>query len=140
LLDWDTLKWAVARLEAIGLDPALLPPLRWPHEEAGAPLPVLAQRFGLRADVRIIVGAGDVLALISGAPPELGQVTCSIGTSSMVFAPLPPGCKIADSESRIYVYPLLPYPLLGGVSSTPEPPFSGHGRRYTRARGASSKR
>ena len=118
LLDWDTLNWAGSRLEMIGLDPALLPPLRWPQEEAGALLPQAAARFGLRQDVRVIVGAGDVLALITGAPPAHSQVTCSLGTSSMVFMPLPPGQTVAHSENRLYIYPLLPHPLLGGVSST----------------------
>jgi len=118
LLDWDTLNWAGARLEMVGLDPALLPPLRWPHEEAGSLLPQVATRFGLSEDVRIIMGAGDVLALITGAPPMRGQVTYSLGSSSMVFTPLPPGHTVADSENRLYVYPLLPYALLGGVSST----------------------
>ncbi len=118
LLDWDTLTWANDRMAAIGLDPALLPPFRAPHEDAGALLSEWAGRFGLRADLRVITGAGDVLALITGAPPELGQVTCSLGSSSMVFMPQPPGYQAAEGENRLYVYPLLPYPLLGGVTST----------------------
>lgn len=117
MLDCDTLNWAGSRLEMIGLDPALLPPLRWPHEEAGLLRPRVATRFGLSEDVRIIVGAGDMFALITGAPPMRGQVTCSLGTSSMVFTPLALGHTVADSENRLYVYPLLPYSLLGGVSS-----------------------
>ena len=118
LLDWQTLTWATSRLELIGLDPALLPPLRWPHEDGGSLLPHLAARFGLKADVKVIVGAGDVLALIAGAPPIPGQVTCSLGSSSMVFCPLAPDQIVTDSTDRLYVYPLLPYRLLGGVSST----------------------
>jgi sugar (pentulose or hexulose) kinase len=59
-----------------------------------------------------------VLALIGGAPPLPGQAMCSLGSSSMVFAPLPPDHAVADPANRLYVYPLLPYPLLGGVSST----------------------
>jgi sugar (pentulose or hexulose) kinase len=114
LLDWEAPVGRCASGDRV--DPPC--PRRSAGRRGGALLPELAGRFGLRKDVRIIAGAGDVLALISGAPPELGQVTCSIGTSSMVFGPLPPGHKIADSESRLYVYSLLPYPLLGGVSST----------------------
>jgi xylulokinase len=73
LLDWDTMNWVGSRLEMIGLDPVLLPPLRWPHEDAGALLPQVAASFGLSENVRIIVGAGDVLALITGAPPMRGR-------------------------------------------------------------------
>lgn len=118
LLDWQTLTWATSRLELIGLDPAILPSLRWPQEDGGSLLPGIAARFGLRDDVKVIVGAGDVLALIAGTPPVPGQVTCSLGSSSMVFGPMPPGQTVADPADRLYVYPLLPYPLLGGVSST----------------------
>jgi len=118
LLDWETLTWATARLESIGVDPAILPPMRWPQEDAGRLLPQWAARFGLRTDIKVIVGAGDVLALVAGAPPHMGQVTCSMGSSSMVFCPLPPGQRVDDPQRRIYAYPLLPYPLLGGVSST----------------------
>ncbi len=48
----------------------------------------------------------------------MGQVTCSLGSSSMVFCPLAPGQAVDDPRHRVYTYPLLPYPLLGGVSST----------------------
>lgn len=118
LLDWQTLRWASERMEMIGLDPGILPPLRRPQDDAGRLLPAMAAELGLRADISILTGAGDVLALIAGAPPIPGQATCSLGSSSMVFAPLPPGRTVADPASRLYVYPLLPYPLLGGVSST----------------------
>ena len=97
LLDWETLTWAASRLESIGVNPAILPPLRWPQEDAGRLLPQLAARFGLRADVKVIVGAGDVLALIAGAPPSVGQVTCSLGSSSMIFCPLAPGQAVSRS-------------------------------------------
>ncbi len=118
LLDWATHTWATDRLAAVGLDPAVLPPLRRPEDDGGRLLPHLAARYGLAADVKIIVGAGDVLALVAGAPPRVGQVTCSLGSSSMIFAPLAPGQTVNDPRGRIYTYPLLSYPLLGGVSST----------------------
>ena len=118
LLDWQTLAWAGERLEMAGLDPGLLPPLRQPHDHAGRLLPAMAAELGLAADGAVLVGAGDVLALITASPPLPGQVTCSLGSSSMVFAPLPPDHPVADPTNRLYIYPLLPYPLLGGVSST----------------------
>lgn len=65
--------------------------------------------------MKIVVGAGDVLALVAGTPPRVGQVTCSLGSSSMIFAPLAPGQTVNNPHGRIYTYPLLSYPLLGGV-------------------------
>ncbi|NPV55252.1 MAG: hypothetical protein HPY76_01065 [Anaerolineae bacterium] len=118
LLDWDTHQWATSRLNAVDIVPSILPPLVQPNEVAAPLLPHIAERFGLNPRARVLVGAGDVLALISGAPSQPGRVTCSLGSSSMVFAPLPAGVSITDPLERIYVYPLLPQPLLGGVSST----------------------
>lgn len=118
LLNWETLKWAEERLSQIGISPSILPPLCHPEDDAGTLLPDMAETFGLRSDVRVIVGAGDVLALISSAPPASGRVTCCLGSSSMVFYPLAEGQDISDPLGRLYVYPLLPYRLLGGVSST----------------------
>jgi xylulokinase len=118
LLDWETQTWAMSRLAACGIDPALLPPLLHAQDDAGPVLAPLAARYGLAPDVKVIVGAGDVLALVTGAPPQSGRVTCSMGSSSMVFAPLVAGQTVAGAGQRLYIYPLLPYPLLGGVSST----------------------
>ncbi|NPV78321.1 MAG: hypothetical protein HPY59_18350 [Anaerolineae bacterium] len=118
LLDWERLAWAPERLERIGIDPGILPPLCKPEDDGGPLLPEMARRFGLSVDLKVVVGAGDVLALITGAPPATGRVTCSFGSSSMVFYPLLEGQKVEDPQGRLYVYPLLPYPLLGGVSST----------------------
>jgi xylulokinase len=118
LLDWEKLEWAVERLEWAGISPAILPPLRQPTDLAGRLLPEIASLWGLRPDVKVLVGAGDVLALVTAAPPAPGRLTCSMGSSSMVFYPLAPGQDCRDPQQRIYSYPLLPYRLLGGVSST----------------------
>jgi len=118
LLDWETLTWATDRLASCGIDPALLPPLLHAQDDAGTVLAPLAARYGFAPDVKVLVGAGDVLALVTGAPPQSGRVTCSMGSSSMVFAPLATGQTVAGAGQRLYIYPLLPYPLLGGVSST----------------------
>ncbi|MCC6148077.1 MAG: hypothetical protein IT308_10975 [Anaerolineaceae bacterium] len=118
LLNWERLAWAPERLERIGIPSNILPPLCKPEDDGGPLLPEMAHKLGLSIDIRVIVGAGDVLALITGAPPMAGRVTCSLGSSSMVFYPLLEGQKVEDLQGRIYVYPLLPYPLLGGVSST----------------------
>ncbi len=118
LLDWDRLGWAVERLEWAGISPDILPSLRQPTDLAGPLLPEIANLWGLSPDVKVLVGAGDVLALVTAAPSAPGRLTCSMGSSSMVFYPLAPGQECRDPQERIYSYPLLPYRLLGGVSST----------------------
>ena len=118
LLDWDKMDWAKNRLEWAGISPSILPPLRRPTDLAGKLRPGIAQQLGINPDVKVLVGAGDVLALVTAAPAAVGRVTCSTGSSSMVFYPLAPGQNCSDPQNRIYHYPLLPYRLLGGVSST----------------------
>ncbi len=118
LLDWNSLDWARERLEYIGLDPKILPPILQPDEEAGSLLPEFIERFQINPSAKVIAGAGDVLALISGAPPEKGRLNCSIGSSSMIFTPLGMEQDVVDAKNRLYTYPLLKVPMLGGVSST----------------------
>lgn len=118
LLDWDSQTWATERLNAVGLPPTVLPPLR-PADDDGGPIrPDVAESLGLSPETRVVVGMGDAAALFGAAPPMPGRVTCSMGSSSMVFAPLPAGQVVEDPAGRLYVYPFGPYPLLGGISST----------------------
>ncbi len=118
LLDWTSRTWAVERLALAGLDPDVLPPIRPADGDGGVLRPEVARSLGLSPGVRVVVGMGDVAALFGAAPPRPGRVTCSLGSSSMVFAPLPPGQEVHDRLDRLYVYPFGPYPMLGGVSST----------------------
>jgi len=118
LLNWETLDWAADRLIELEIDPGILPPLACPGDDGGKIKSEYVLEYGLNANAKVIVGAGDVLALISSAPPSSGRVTCSIGSSSMVFSPIEKDKKQCDPLNRIYTYPLLEYPLLGGVSST----------------------
>jgi xylulokinase len=118
LLDWEHMDWAVDRLEWAGISPSILPPLRQPTDLAGKLLPEIGNQLGLNPDVRVLVGAGDVLALVTAALPAVGRVICSMGSSSMVFYPLAKDQNCNDPQNRIYNYPLLPYRLIGGVSST----------------------
>ncbi|MDX9850937.1 MAG: FGGY family carbohydrate kinase [Anaerolineaceae bacterium] len=118
LLNWETLDWATDRLAFIGIDPKILPPILQPEDEAGTLLPQVVERFKLNPLTKVIAGAGDVLALISSAPPAKGRLNCSLGSSSMIFCPLEPHEILVDPFNRIYTYPLLRVPMLGGVSST----------------------
>lgn len=118
LLLREQLMWAVDRLQLVELDPAVLPPLRSASDDAGPLLPAVAASLGLLPTAKVIVGAGDVLALLGGAPPQPGCLTCCLGSSSMIACPLAEGQVIADPQQRLYIYPCLPWPLLNGVLST----------------------
>jgi len=118
LLNWKTHDWAKERLTYIGINPEILPPILQPEDEAGALLPQVTERFKINPHAKVIAGAGDVLALISSAPPAKGRLNCSLGSSSMIFCPLEPNESVVDPQNRIYTYPLLRVPMLGGVSST----------------------
>ena len=118
LLDWPSREWAVERLALVGLGPEVLPAIRPAAAGAGPALPEVARALGLDPELRVVVGMGDVAALFGAAPPRPGRVTCSMGSSSMVFAPLAAGQEVRDPSGGLYVYPFGPYPMLGGVSST----------------------
>ncbi len=118
LLDWETGSWATERLELVGLDQSVLPPALKPDTVVGPPVPEIADQLGLNPGARVVVGMGDVAALIGGAPPRPGRVVCSLGSSSMIFMALAADQHPQDPSHRLYTYPLGPYRLLGGVSST----------------------
>jgi len=118
LLDWDRRSWAMERLGLVGLDADVLPPIRPADSDGGSVCPEVVRSLGISQDVRVVVGMGDVAALFGAAPAKPGRVICSMGSSSMVFAPLGVGQQVEDPSHRLYVYPFGPYPMLGGVSST----------------------
>lgn len=118
LLDWKDCRWVEERLSLVGLEPDVLPPIRPANGDGGSVLPEVAHSLGLNPDIRVVVGMGDVAALFGAAPPAQGRVICSLGSSSMTFAPFNQRQQVDDPEDRLYVYPFGPYPLLGGVSST----------------------
>lgn len=118
LWDYAGERWAVERLAYAGLPASALPPVRGPEEAAGALLPAVAAELGLPAGAQVIVGAGDVIALLAGAPPDPGILSYSLGSSSMTSVLLAPGQQADDPQGRIYLYRIGPHRLLNAVSST----------------------
>jgi xylulokinase len=118
LMNWDDRSWASERLALVGLDPSVIPPTYEPNGVVGFPKPEIAEQLGLNPKTRVVAGMGDVAALIGGAPPKPGRVVCSLGSSSMIFMALAADQQPQDPTHRLYTYPLGPYRLLGGVSST----------------------
>ena len=118
LLDWEQRTWALDRLKLVNLDSVVLPSLHLASDEAGSLLPDVAATLGLSSAAKVIVGAGDVIALMSGAPPQTKRLTCSLGSSGMISCLLTDQHVISDPRHRLYIYPFLPYRLLNGVLST----------------------
>jgi xylulokinase len=118
LYDYNRNTWATERLALVNLSPAVLPELRPAAEMAGPVLPQVAARLGLSPATQVLVGAGDVMALLGGAPPASGRLAYSLGSSGMISCLLTPDQIINDPRQRLYIYPLLPYRLLNGVVST----------------------
>jgi xylulokinase len=118
LLDWENRTWALDRLELVGLDSSVLPQARKADAIVGPPVRDIADSLGINNEAKIVVGMGDVAALIGGAPPKPGRVVCSLGSSSMIFMALAEDQYPFDPTHRLYTYSLHPYRLLGGVSST----------------------
>ena len=118
LMNWEDRSWATERLALVGLDPSVLPPTHQANAVVGPPHREVAEKMGLNPEAKVVVGMGDVAALIGGAPAQPGRVVCSLGSSSMIFMALAKDQHPQDTAHRLYTYPLGPYRLLGGASST----------------------
>jgi xylulokinase len=118
LLDWQSRRWVAERLHYAHLDGTVLPPLRGEGEVVGVVLDSVADALGLPRATPVIVGVGDVAAILGGAPIEPGRVMIAMGTSSMLYAILPDHLRdVRDENDGIYPYDLCGFRLLGGVSS-----------------------
>jgi xylulokinase len=117
LLDWERRTWAVERLALVGLTPDALPAIKPSHADAGALAPEMAAHLGLSPDVRVIVGAGDVISLLGVAPMQPGRMICTLGSSTMLATPVPHAFQ-EDPQHRLHLYPFLPIPILNGIQST----------------------
>lgn len=118
IYDFDRKEWAEARMGLVGLKPTVLPEIRHSGVEGGKLLPQVAAELGINPDIKIIVGMGDIAALLGGAPHKEGRVVCSLGSSSMIFSVLPKDCTPSLPRDALYTVNLEPYRLYGGVSST----------------------
>ena len=77
----------VLALEAVRLNPALLPPVIAPEGVAGSVTGEAAQQFGLAAGTKVACGAGDNAAAALALDFGPGEAALSLGTSGTVYAP-----------------------------------------------------
>ncbi|MEU3497663.1 rhamnulokinase family protein [Kitasatospora cineracea] len=86
LYDARTGNWSTPILTALGLDPALLPPLRRPGDHAGTVLPHVAAATGLRPGTPLVaVASHDTASAVAAVPAttaDFAYISC--GTWSLV--------------------------------------------------------
>jgi xylulokinase len=87
LLDPRTRRWSAPVLDAVGVDPALLPELAAGTQPAGRVTAAFAEATGLSPDTVVVVGCGDEMAATLGAGVYApGEVCDVVGTAEPVCA------------------------------------------------------
>ena len=103
LFDLAARDWSPEVLEALHLDPSLLPPTFEGPEVTGAVTAAAAEATGLRPGTPVVAGAGDQAANAVGvgaiAP---GIVALSLGTSGVVFAATEQ--PIVEPRGRVHAF------------------------------------
>ena len=80
-------RWSTAMAESLGIDSSILPKVYESSEVTGAVTEEAASRTGLKAGTPVVGGGGDQAAsAIGNGIVESGAVSCTVGTSGVVFA------------------------------------------------------
>src|SRR5512140_850310 len=80
-------RWSYEMMDGLGLDRAILPRCYESSEVTGAITAEVAALTGLAAGTRVVGGGGDQAAsAVGNGIVELGIVSCTLGTSGVVFA------------------------------------------------------
>jgi xylulokinase len=103
LYDVVNRRWALPLAERIGVDKALLPPVYESAQVAGKVTAAAAEWTGLAAGTPVVAGAGDQAAsAVGNGIVEAGLVSCTIGTSGVVFAHMD---EVAyDPDGRVHTF------------------------------------
>ena len=104
LVELATRDWSPAVVEALGIDPAWLPPTNEGTQITGVVSAAAAEATGLRAGTPVVGGGGDQAAGGVGVGAvEEGIVALSLGTSGVVFAGA--NSPIYEPEGRLHAFP-----------------------------------
>lgn len=80
--------WSAPLLEALHIDPGLLPPLGESAQPAGELLPQAADEIGLKPGTPVVFGGSDqACQAIGHGVIDPGVVSCTIGTGGQLLAP-----------------------------------------------------
>lgn len=103
MLDVVKRAWSPEMMSGLDLDPAILPRVHESSDLTGAVLPEAAESTGLAMGTPVIAGAGDQAAsAIGNGIVEPGTVSCTIGTSGVVFAYLKEPAY--DPQGRVHTF------------------------------------
>lgn len=103
LFDLAQRDWSAEVLEALGIDPAWMPPTFEGPQFTGEVTAEAAEATGLRAGTPVAAGGGDQAAQAVGVGAvEPGIVALTVGTSGVVFAPTP--SALIEPEGRLHAF------------------------------------
>ena len=103
LLDVVTRRWSREMVERLKLDAALLPGLKESVEVTGTVTSAAAAATGLKEGTPVVGGAGDQAASgVGNGIVKPGAVSCTIGTSGVVFAYL--DRPQYDPQGRVHTF------------------------------------
>ena len=103
LFDLAARDWSPVMLEALGLDPAWMPPTFEGPEVTGVVSGAAAAATGLRAGTPVVAGGGDQAANAVGTGVVVpGRMALSLGTSGVVFAAT--DAPLYEPEGRVHAF------------------------------------
>ena len=103
LFDTARRRWSAPLLEALEINPGLLPPLHGSAEVAGGLTASVAAETGLRQGTPVVYGGGDqALQALGHGIVEGDVVSCTIGTGGQLFAPLDE--PLYDPSLRLHLF------------------------------------
>jgi xylulokinase len=103
LFDLRKRSWSQEVLEALGINPAWMPPTFEGQQVTGYVTAEAAAATGLRAGTLVVAGAGDQAAQAVGVGVvEPGGVALTVGTSGVVFASTP--SALVEPEGRLHAF------------------------------------
>jgi xylulokinase len=104
MLDLAARDWSAELLDAVGVEPAWLPPTHEGTQITGTISPEVAAGTGLRAGTPVVGGGGDQAAQAVGVGAvREGVVALTVGTSGVVFA----SCArpLTERRGRLHAFP-----------------------------------
>ena len=103
LFDVITRRWSHAMVSRLKLDPAILPHVVESSEVTGTVTEIAAKETGLEPGTPVVGGAGDQAAsAVGNGIVEEGVVSCTLGTSGVVFAHLERATY--DPHGRVHTF------------------------------------
>jgi xylulokinase len=103
LFDVHARHWSTEVLQALHIDPTMLPPIVQSAGQMGQVSARAARETGLRQGTPVIGGGADNACAAAGSGVlEPGQILCSVGTSGTVVAPV--GLDVANPGHNVHLF------------------------------------